>query len=121
VEQLVQILMKNYGLELLAPDIPCADDRTVKPILRLNEAGRRYLIDDESSISKGVDVLSAVSDDINCVFLDLLENPSLCNRRAAETPTGRRQPGANHDESCRSRKRERTQSQPGKERCRRLA
>jgi hypothetical protein len=56
------------------PDIPCADDGTVKAILRLNAAGRRYLIKDGSSISKGVDVLSAVSDEIDCVFLHLLEN-----------------------------------------------
>jgi hypothetical protein len=85
VKQLVSILMKNYGLERLEPDISCADDRTVKAILRLNGAGRRYLIEDASSISKGVDVLSAVNDDMNCVFLHLLENPGLCNRRAAET------------------------------------
>jgi hypothetical protein len=80
VKQLVSILMKNYGLERLVPDIPCADDGTVKAILRLNAAGRRYLIKDGSSIVKGVDVLSAVSDEIDCVFLHLLENPSLCDR-----------------------------------------
>jgi hypothetical protein len=34
-------------------------------ILLLNAAGRRYLIKDGSSISKGVDVLSAVSDEID--------------------------------------------------------
>jgi hypothetical protein len=113
--------MKNYGLEHFIPDISCTDDRVIKAILRLNSVGRRYLIEDESSVSKGVDVLSAVSDDINCVFLHLLENPSLCKRRAAETPTGRRQPGANDGESYSSGKRERTQSQPGKGRCRRLA
>jgi hypothetical protein len=94
VDQLVPILMKNYGLERLEPDIRCTDDRTVKAIFRLNGAGRRYLIEDESSISKGVDVLSAVNDDINCVFLHLLENPGLCYRKAAETPTSRRSTGA---------------------------
>jgi hypothetical protein len=62
MNQLVSILMKNYGLERLVPDVPCADDGTVKAIFRLNRAGRRYLIKDGSSISKGVDVLSAVSD-----------------------------------------------------------
>jgi hypothetical protein len=56
---------------------PCADDGTVKAILRLNRAGRRYLIKDGSSISKGVDVLSAVSDEIDCVFLHLLEKSKL--------------------------------------------
>jgi hypothetical protein len=89
VNQLVSVLMKNYGLERVEPDIPCADDGTVKAILRLNRAGRRYLIKDGSSISKGVDVLSAVSDEIDCVFLHLLENPSLCDRRSADTTTGR--------------------------------
>jgi hypothetical protein len=58
--------------------------RDVGAILRLNKAGRRYLIEGRSSISKGVEVLSAVSDAINCVFLHLLENPRLCNRRAVE-------------------------------------
>jgi hypothetical protein len=121
VNQLVSILMKNYGLECLKPDIPCADDRTVKAILRLNRAGRRYLIKDGSSISKGVDVLSAVSDEIDCVFLHLLENPSLCDRRAADTTTGRQRAGANLDESSGAGKRERALSLAGKEPRRRLA
>jgi hypothetical protein len=80
VNQMVSILKRNYGLEHLVPDIRCADDRNVTAILRLNSAGRRYLIEGGSSISKGVSVLSGVSDDINCVFLHLLENPSLCDR-----------------------------------------
>jgi hypothetical protein len=56
----------------------------VDAILRLNKAGRRYLIEDGSSISKGVEVLSKVESSINCVFLHLLENPRLCDRRAVE-------------------------------------
>jgi hypothetical protein len=71
VNQVLSILKKNYGLERLKPAIPCADDGTddgtVKAILRLNAAGRRYLIKDGSTISKGVDVLSVVSDEIDCV------------------------------------------------------
>jgi hypothetical protein len=121
VKQLIPLLMKNYGLERLVPDISCPDDRTVKAILRLNGAGRRYLIEDGSSISKGVEVLSAVNDDINCLFLHLLENPGLCDIRAVETMTRSRQPGANLDESSSSGKRERPQSHPGKEPRRRLA
>jgi hypothetical protein len=121
VKQLVSSLMKNFGLERLVPDISCTDDGTVNAILRLNRAGRRYLIEDESSISKGVEVLSAVNDDINCVFLHLLENPGLCDRRAAETTTRSRQPGANLYESSSTRKRERAQSQLDKEPRRRLA
>jgi hypothetical protein len=120
VDQLVSILMKNYGLESLAQFIRCADDRTVKAILRLNGAGRQYLIEDGSSVSKGVDVMCAVSDDINCVFLHVLENPGLCDRRATETTTRSRLPGANLDESSSCGKRKRAQSQPGKEPRRRL-
>jgi hypothetical protein len=87
VNQLASILKKNYALEHLAPDLSCVDDGAVKAILRLNRAGRRYLIEDGSSISKGVELLSAVNDDINCVFLHLLENPGLCDSRAVEATT----------------------------------
>jgi hypothetical protein len=122
VNQLASILKKNYGLQLLVPDLFCADDGIVKAILRLNRAGRRYLIEDGSSVSKGVDLLSAVSEDINCVFLHLLENPGLCNRRAVDAMIGRHQQGTSLDESSSSGKREQPQSQPGKEpRRRRLA
>jgi hypothetical protein len=72
-------------VDVLVPDIPCADDRTVQAIMRLNRVGRWYLIKDGYSISKGINVLSAVTYEIDCVFLHLLENPGLCNRRAAET------------------------------------
>jgi hypothetical protein len=80
-KQMVSLLKKNYALERL-PDIGLVGD--VGAILRLNAAGRRYLVQDGSSISKGVEVLSAVSHDINCVFLHLLENPRLCDRSAVE-------------------------------------
>jgi hypothetical protein len=84
-KQIANTLKKNYGLERL-PDIDLeiqAGD--VGAILRLNEVGRRYLVQDGSSISKGVEVLSAVSNEINCLFLHLLENPRLCDRSAVET------------------------------------
>ena len=103
------------------PGISCSDDETVKAILMLNAAGRRYLIKDGSSTSKGVDVLIAVSDEIDCVFLHLLENPSLRDTRAAETTLGRRLSGANPNESSKTGKRERALSQPSKEPHRRLA
>jgi hypothetical protein len=81
--QLASLLKKNFALERL-PDINLKKraKRDVGAILRLNEAGRRYLIEDGSSISKGVQVFSRVNDEINCVFLHLLENPRLCDRRA---------------------------------------
>jgi hypothetical protein len=80
-KQMASLLKKNYALEML-PDIDQVGD--VGAILRLNVAGRRYLIEDGSSISKGVDVLSRVNNDINCSFLHLLENPRLCDRSAVE-------------------------------------
>jgi hypothetical protein len=50
-------------------------------IFRLKKVGRRYLIEDGSSISKGVDVLSECCEhNTNCVFLHPLENPILCYR-----------------------------------------
>jgi hypothetical protein len=80
-KQIASLLKKNYGLEIF-PNIDVKDHAVdVGTILRLNGAGRRYLIQDGSSISKGVEVLSRVNDDINCVFLHLLENPRLCDRR----------------------------------------
>jgi hypothetical protein len=80
-KQMAVMLQKNYALERL-PDFNQEGD--VGAILRLNAAGRRYLVEDGSSISKGVEVLSAVSNEINCVFLHLLENPRLCDRSAVE-------------------------------------
>jgi hypothetical protein len=83
VKHLTSVVKKNYVLESLT-DLDSSDDRMgdLRSILRLNRAGRGYLLDGhESVLSKGVDVLSAVSDDLNCVFLHLSENPSLCNRR----------------------------------------
>jgi hypothetical protein len=85
-------LQKNYALESLpnfVSHIVNSRSGDVSAILRLNAAGRRYLIEDGSSVSKGVEVLSAVSSDINCVFLHLLENPTLCDRSAVEVASDR--------------------------------
>jgi hypothetical protein len=83
-KQIASLLKKNYALETL-PDFDLEDRAgDVGAILRLNGAGRRYLVQDGCSISKGVEVLSKVNDDINCVFVHLLENPTLCDRSAVE-------------------------------------
>jgi hypothetical protein len=37
------------------------------------------------NVVKGVDVLSNVTMEINCVFLHLSENPRLCDRSVVET------------------------------------
>jgi hypothetical protein len=104
-KQIAKLLKKNYSLENL-PEIDTGirvgdagailqslssdPDRKnwvgdAGAILRLNAAGRRYLIEDGSSVSKGVKVLITVCSDINCVFLHLLENPTLCDRSVVES------------------------------------
>jgi hypothetical protein len=82
-KHVVKILKKNYALESI-PEIQEDQAGDIDAILRLNAAGRRYLIENGSSISKGVEVLSRVNDDIHCVFFHLLENPRLCDRSAVE-------------------------------------
>jgi hypothetical protein len=80
-KHLTSIVKKNYILEGF-PEIDSDSRlRDLRSVFRLNAAGRGYLPDGHGSVvSKGVSVLSAVNDDLNCVFLYLLENPSLCNR-----------------------------------------
>jgi hypothetical protein len=83
-KQMAALLMKNYGLESL-PGINLKNRASdVDAVLRLNGAGRRYLVQDGSSISKGIEVLSRVNNDINCLLLHLSENPRLCDRSAVE-------------------------------------
>ncbi len=79
------VLKKNYGLEEIPGFQHGASAGEIHSILQLNRAGRRYLVHDGSSISKGVDVLSTVSSDTNSVFLPLLENPRLSARSADDT------------------------------------
>jgi hypothetical protein len=81
-KELILVLKKNYGLEVIPGLNHGKGD--IRSILQLNRTGRRYLVQDGSSISKGVDVLSRVCNDINSVFLHLLENPRLCDRGAVE-------------------------------------
>lgn len=75
--KVVSAVKNNYGLESLGGrmenQVP-----GVGAVLRLNRAGRCYLVQDTSSILKGCTLLSAVSDDLDCLYLHLLENPSLC-------------------------------------------
>jgi hypothetical protein len=88
-KQIAAVLKNNYALERLSDIYLENQAGDVGTILRLNEAGRRYLVQDGSSISKGVEVLSRVNNDTNCVFLHLLENPRLCDRSAVEVASDR--------------------------------
>jgi hypothetical protein len=89
IKHLISLVKKNYGLENLDEGLS-AQDKTgeVGTILRLNRAGRRYLAEDASSTSDGVEVLIAVSDDLDCLLYHLLENPSLCDIEHRYVATG---------------------------------
>jgi hypothetical protein len=118
-KQMASLLKKNYALESLDLSYHARD---VGAILQLNRAGRRYLIEDGSSISKGVEVLSRVKDDINCIFLHLLENPRLCGRRAVEMVTAHENNGrpTNSTANIGGAKREHASAHGGNEFRRRL-
>jgi hypothetical protein len=122
-KQMASLLKKNYALECL-PDIDL-EDRVgdMGAILRLHAAGRRYLIEDGSSISKGVEMLSRVNNDINCVLLHLLENPILCDRGAVEivSSAGESDGRSMNPTASGDGKREQASAHNGKESRRRLA
>jgi hypothetical protein len=127
MKEFVSVLKKNYGLEgFPALHLGREGAGDIRSILDLNRGGRRYLVQDGSSISKGVAVLSRVSSNINSVFLHLLENPRLCDRSAVERSSssiantdnvGSTSPGNRHNGGKRESQ---AFSQPGKETRRRL-
>jgi hypothetical protein len=123
-KQMVSLLKKNYALESL-PGVYRKDlGGDAGAILRLNAAGRRYLIQDGSSVSKGVEVLSRVNNDMNCVLLHLLENPRLCDRSAVEKVSDADDSdgsSTNPTASSGEGKREQASARKGKESRRRLA
>jgi hypothetical protein len=118
-KRIASLLKKNYALERF-PD-SSRRGKDVGAILRLNAAGRRYLIEDGSSISKGVEVLSRVNDDTNCVFLHLLDNPGLCDRRAVEMVGESNDGSTSPTPSSGGENREQASPHKGKEFRRRLA
>jgi hypothetical protein len=71
------ILKKDYGLEEISAfyrrDRECSED--IRSILQLNQAGRRYLIEDGPSIEG---VLSRVNDDIQLCVLALVGESKGC-------------------------------------------
>jgi hypothetical protein len=80
IKHLISLVKKNFGLGNLDELFP-AHDKTgeIGTILRLNQAGRHYLIEDAPSIAQGVEVLVAVRKNLGCLFYHLLENPLLCD------------------------------------------
>jgi hypothetical protein len=80
MKRVVSLVKKNYSLAVLDEGVSTHDKTgELHAVLRLNQAGRGYLIDDAGSIAKGVEVLIDVRDDLACLFYHLLENPMLCD------------------------------------------
>jgi hypothetical protein len=88
-KRLIQLVKKNYGLENLDKGWHSYDTTgELRTILRLNRAGRHYLVQDMGSIAKGVEVLVAVSDHLESLFYHLRENPVLCDLEHCYPVTG---------------------------------
>jgi hypothetical protein len=69
IKHLISLVKKNHGRENLDEGLSAQDETgEIGTLLRLNQAGRRYLIQDASSIAQGVEVLIAVRGDLGCLF-----------------------------------------------------
>ena len=71
---------KEIELTIIHPLLPLPHLSIVSGILAMNEAGRRYVQTDPANFRKGVDVLAAVSENLDCLFFHLSENPFLFQR-----------------------------------------
>jgi hypothetical protein len=71
VEELLSLVRNNYWLECLDDGLPDPTGE-VGCILRLNKAGRRYMLRD-SSFSGSIGVFAGVSDDLDCVLVHMWE------------------------------------------------
>lgn len=53
----------------------------ISTLYRMKQAGRQYFHTDAGDINKGFQVLETANDNLTCLYLHLLENPVLCERR----------------------------------------
>jgi hypothetical protein len=111
VSELAKAMMHNYSVEELT--VSCSDYTVyafedlkrvypdygiaVDAILALNQAGRRYVLDDYNNSSKALKVLSSgqVNNDLNAIYLHLIDHPSLC-----AIPQSDRKKSAQSSPSC---------------------
>lgn len=76
-------LRTNYSLRTMDVTFSStvqAYEPMVQGILKMNGAGRKYLIHHSGCLWRAVQVLLAVANNLDCLFLHLIENPTLCNR-----------------------------------------
>ena len=74
------VTMEEFYLNLSTRDTP-RWLHEYRALLRLNRAGRRYVRQDPTNHLECVNVLDAARDDLDCLYLHLRENPSICNAK----------------------------------------
>jgi hypothetical protein len=83
-ERFLEEMSKNVTLEQftlsMATKEPPRCFQELQCILKLNQAGRRYILDKSSNDGyQCAEVLGAVSDDLSCIYLHLRQHPSFCS------------------------------------------
>jgi len=97
-DELENAVKQNYTLESITIGV-VGSRSPFQPILRLNRAGRRYLIDDASSRSRCIAVLAKVKHDLDCLYFHMRENPILCmNGGSTGEPTSEKKRKADDSE-----------------------
>lgn len=112
VSELATAMMHNYSVEELT--VSCSDytvyafedlkqvypdyGLAVDSVLALNQAGRRYVLDDYNNSTKALKVLSTnqVNNELNAIYLHLRDHPSLC----ASPQSDRKKSAQNSPPSC---------------------
>ena len=87
-DDLFKAMRTNYTIECVSVRrltkvgvrsvLPEEQQKLIDALCRLNRQGRKYLATDASNKDKGVALLVSVSDDLNCLFYHMRENPILC-------------------------------------------
>ena len=88
---LLKAIMTNYNIQVIFHFLNPADansdtTKQIRMITNLNQAGRNYLALDGGNKRKGVNVLGFVSQNLDCLYFHLRENPLLCDRNDDLSP-----------------------------------
>lgn len=86
-QEMEETVKHSYTLEDIHVRGPVSQPHVYpfQTILRLNKAGRRYLVNDGQSRSKCIAVLAKVKHDLDCLYFHMRENPILCMAAAASS------------------------------------
>ena len=79
----IEALKTNYTVQKVTLDGPAFEwdsdcKANVETLVRLNVAGRERVAMDPANKRKSIDVLNQVSEDMDCIFTHLCENPFIC-------------------------------------------